>query len=100
MFAQIIPNILSGKLASDNFKAIDETDVVKGCAVGPNTVQFSSAIDHCAVALPRLVKVRKGFFDALVTGYCPSHEFFEAMEGLSTWKHHLKVGMQVSLGLR
>ena len=38
MFTQIIPNILSDKLPSDNFKAIDETDVVKRCAVGPNTI--------------------------------------------------------------
>jgi len=52
MFGQIIPNILSGKLVINNFKAIDETDVVKRFAVGPNTVQVSSAIDHSAVALP------------------------------------------------
>ena len=95
MLTQIVPNILSHELTCCDFKAIDETDVVKRCAVGPNTVQATGAKDHRAIALPRFVNALNRFFYTLVARLSPSHQLFEAMKRLATWKHHLKISMQI-----
>lgn len=86
MLTQIVPNILSHELTCCDFKAIDETDAVKRCAVGPNTVQAARAKDHRAIALPRFVNALNRFFYTLVARLSPSHHLLDERGGACFWR--------------